>query len=168
MLGDYGIGGAVFGDDPASTIAYAESILGPADLDTGWVDSFSKYGTCPGPVVRGVEWQTGGGGIGFALLFTQAETDHWPGGDPHFFGYYYFGTPAGLATESGITIGSTIGDALAGHPGSTIDDHPLVIGSGYWEWDVDSGDDGLLWGFADGTSNAATLSSINGGVTCGE
>jgi hypothetical protein len=168
VLQDDGIGGVVFGTDPNTVIAYAESQLGAADLDTGWIDSFSKYGTCPGSLVRGVEWQTEGGGIGFALLFTQVVTDHRPGGGPHLFGYYYFGTPAGLMTEGGITVGSTLGDALSAHPGSTVDEHPLVVGSGIWTLDEVEDDDSLLWGFADGTANSDTLSSINGGVTCGE
>lgn len=168
VLQDDGIGGVPFGTDPDTAIAYAESVLGPADLDTGWIDSFSKYGTCPGEVVRGVEWQTGGGGIGFALLFTQVATDHLPGGGPHLFGYYYFGTPGGLTTDGGVTVGSSLGDALAGHPGSTVDEHPLVVGSGIWTFDAVQGDDSLLWGFAGGVANSDTLSSISGGVTCGE
>ncbi len=168
VLQDDGIGGVTFGTDPATSIAYAESVLGPAKADTGWVDSFSKYGTCPGPVVRGVEWGGEGSGYGFALLFTEAATDHMPGGGQHLFGYYYFGDPAGLATEGGISVGSTLADAQVAHPGSTIDEHPVVVGSGIWKVDDDPGDDSLIWGFADGTGGADTLTSVNGGVTCGE
>ena len=157
-----------FGTDPAATIAYAESVLGPAGNDTGWIESFSKYGTCPGPVVRGVEWGGEGSGYGFVLLFTEAATDHVPGGGEHLFGYYYFGDPGGLVTDGGITVGSTLGDALAAHPGSIVDEHPLVPGSGTWTVDPDPTDDSLLWGFSNGIGAADTLTSVNGGVTCGE
>lgn len=168
VLQDDGIGGVPFGTDPAATIAYAEAVLGPAGNDTGWIDSFSKYGTCPGDVVRGVEWAVDDAGYGFVLLFTQVPTDHLPGGGPHLFGYSYFGDPMGLETEGGITVGSTLGEALAAHPGSTVEEHPLVPGSGIWTLDVSTGDDALLWGFADGAHPGDELTSLNGGVTCGE
>ena len=168
ILEDDGIGGVPFGTDPDTTIVYTESVLGPAGNDTGWVDSFSKYGTCPGPVVRGVEWGGGGSGYGFVLLFTEAATDHLPGGGEHLFGYYYFGDPGGLVTDGGVTVGSTLGDALAAHPGSMVDEHPLVPGSGTWTVDPDPSDDSLLWGFSNGIGAADTLTSVNGGVTCGE
>ena len=168
ILQDDGLGGVPFGTDPAVTISYAESVLGPAGNDTGWINSFSKYGTCPGPVVRGVEWGGDGSGYGFVLLFTEAATDHLPGGGQHLFGYSYFGDPGGLVTDGGITVGSTLGDALAAHPGSTVDEHPLVPGSGTWTVDPDPSDHSLLWGFANGIGAGDALTSVSGGVTCGE
>ena len=168
ILQDNGIGGVAFGTDPATTIAYAESVLGPAKNDTGWVDSFSKYGTCPGPEVRGVEWGGAGARYGFALLFTEASTDHLPGGGQHLFGYYYFGDPADLETDAGITVGLTLGEAQAAHAGSTVEEHPLVPGSAIWKVDPNPSDDALLWGFSNGLAPASPMTSINGGVTCGE
>jgi hypothetical protein len=169
VLQDDGIGGVPFGTDPEMAIAYAESVLGPVGNDTGWIEaSSSKYGVCPGDVVRGAEWGIGGTGFGFALLFTQSPTTHLPGGGPHLFGYYYFGEPAGLETEAGIGVGSTLGDAQAGHPGSTIEEHPLVVGSSIWLADVDPNDQAVLWGFAGGLGTDTPLTSINGGSTCGE
>ena len=166
VLEDDGIGGVAFGVDPDTAISYAESVLGPSDRDTGWVDAFSEFGTCPPPVVRGVEWGVAPGR--FVLLFTEAATDWLPGGGQHLFGYYYSGDPAGLMTEGGISVGSSLGDAQAAHPGSTVDEHPLVAGSAIWKDDPDPGDDALLWGFAGGLGSGAPLASINGGVTCGE
>lgn len=168
LLQDDGIGGVPFGTAPADSIAFAESVLGPAKNDTGWIDSFSKYGTCPGDVVRGVEWGGEDTGFGFVLLFTQEPTDFLPGGGPHLFGYYYYGDPPGLTTEGGVTVGSTLGEAQSAHPGSVVEEHPLVVGSAIWSVDDDPGDDALLWGFAGGLSDDDTLTSINGGVTCGE
>ena len=168
VLQDDGIGGVPFGSDPATAIAYAESVLGPADNDTGWIDSFAKYGVCPEPQVRGVEWGGGGSGFGFALLFTMAPTSHLPGGGEHLFGYYYFGDPGGLLTEGGITTGSTLAAAQAAHPGSTVEEHPLVPGSSIWMDNPDPTDHALLWGFADGVTGDSALISVNGGETCGE
>lgn len=169
VLQDNGIGGVAFGTDPETAIAYAESHLGPVENDTGWIEAgSSKYGVCPGDVVRGVEWGVDAIGYGFVLLFTESPTTHLPGGEPHLFGYYYFGDPAGLQTESGIGVGSTVGDALIEHAGSSIEEHPLVPGDGFWLFDTDVDDQAVLYGFADGVAGTDTLRSVNGGSTCGE
>ena len=168
VLQDDGIGGVPFGTQPGPTRAYAISVLGPEKVDTGWINSFSIYGTCPGDEMRAIEWGGAGSAFGFVLLFTKSPTDHRPGGGAHLFGYYYFGDPAGLATEGGISVGSTLADAQSAHAGSTVDEHPLVPGSGLWEVDTDPADDALLWGFAEGMAPTDALTSLNGGVTCGE
>ena len=51
-----GIGAVDFGAAPNAAIAYTTAFLGSPDRDTGWVDSFSEFGTCPPPEVRGVPW----------------------------------------------------------------------------------------------------------------
>ncbi|MEA3501742.1 MAG: hypothetical protein U9R47_03140, partial [Actinomycetota bacterium] len=71
ILESDGIGGVAFGVLPDEAIEYATAILGPAARDTGWVDSFSEFGTCPPPEVRGVQWGESPSGFGhaFTLLF---------------------------------------------------------------------------------------------------
>jgi hypothetical protein len=88
-----GIGGVAFGATPDDAITYATAVLGPADRDTGWVDSSSEFGTCPPPEVRGVQWGESLSGFGhaFTLLFTQAPTSHKPEGGEHLFGYDCYG-----------------------------------------------------------------------------
>ncbi|MFO7701022.1 MAG: hypothetical protein R6W79_10510, partial [Acidimicrobiia bacterium] len=40
-----------FGTGDAQTIAAISGILGAPNRDSGWIDSFSEYGTCPGSTV---------------------------------------------------------------------------------------------------------------------
>jgi hypothetical protein len=169
VLADDGIGGIQFGATPGDTIAYATAVLGPPDHDSGWIDSFSVYGTCPPPVVRGVEWGTAAGGFGsaFTLLFTQAETTHHPAGE-HFFGYYYFGGTPSLATAEGVTYGTTNAAAQAAIPTIDIFEDPFDPGGGAWDSDVDESDMNLLWGFSSSVDPGGTLTSVNGGSSCGE
>ncbi len=163
-----GIGAVDFGADPDTAIAYATAALGPPKRDSGWIDSFSGYGTCPPPVVRGVEWGGPADWYGFVLLFTQAATSYQPAGVPHLFGYYYIdGTdPAGLGTPEAIFIGSSIADAQAAYPGLQLFDDE-VFGT-TWRVDDDPSDDAILYGSASGTDPADIIETINGGVTCGE
>jgi len=144
--------------------------LGSPDRDTGWVDSFSEYGTCPPPVVRGVEWGTGAGGFGaaFVLLFTQAPTSHKPEGGEHLFGYNYYGGDVALATEPGLTVGTTLGVARTMYPGIEIFESPWDPVNGIWVVDDNTNDDAQLAGFADGRFDGDVVTSILGGVTCGE
>ncbi len=163
-----GIGAVDFGADPDTAIAYATAALGPPKRDSGWIDSFSVYGTCPGPVVRGVEWGGPADWYGFVLLFTQAATSYQPAGVPHLFGYYYIdGTdPAGLGTPEGIFIGSSVADAQAAYPTLQLFDDEIFGTT--WRVDDDPSDDAILYGSTSGTDPADIIETINGGVTCGE
>jgi hypothetical protein len=165
-----GIGGVAFGAPPDETITYATAILGPADRDTGWVDSFSEFGTCPPPEVRGVQWGESPSGFGhaFTLLFTKAPTSHKPEGGEHLFGYDYYGGDLALATEAGMTVGTTLAAARAMYPTIEIDESLWDPIAGVWWIDDDPTDDSQLFGFATGQGDADTVTSILGGVTCGE
>ncbi len=169
ILADDGIGGVDFGSTPEATIAYASAVLGPPDADTGWIDAFDNpYGVCPLPVVRGVEWGTSAGGFGssFTLLFTNSTTTHASG--EHFFGYFYFGGTYALATVEGITYGSTNLMLETEIPSAVIDEDPFDLSAGAWVSNVDPTDQNLLWGFSTSVDPTGTLTSVNGGSTCGE
>lgn len=165
-----GIGGVMFGATPDEAITYATAILGPADRDTGWVDSFSEFGTCPPPEVRGVQWGESPSAFGYAftLLFTKAQTSHKPEGGEHLFGYDYYGGDLALATEPGMTVGTTLGDARAMYPTIEIDESPWDPIAGAWWVDDDPSDHSQLFGYATGQGDADVVTSILGGVTCGE
>ncbi len=165
-----GIGGVAFGATPDETITYATAILGPADRDTGWVDSFSEFGTCPPPEVRGVQWGESPSGFGhaFTLLFTKAPTSHKPEGGEHLFGYDYYGGDLSLATDPGMTVGTTLAASRAMYPTIEIDESPWDPVAGVWWVDDDPSDDSQLFGFASGQGDADLITSILGGVTCGE
>jgi hypothetical protein len=138
------------------------AVLGPPSDDSGWVDAFSVYGTCPGPVVRGVHWDA------FVMLFTQSDTDFWSAGVPHFFAWYYTGVPPELETTEGLVIGDTLEtlEAHYGGPDLAIGEDPFDPSAGYWAYDV-VGWTGM-WGYADGLDPSSTVTSINGGRGCGE
>jgi hypothetical protein len=163
-----GIGSLRFGATPDETIALAGAALGPPIADSGWIDAFSVYGTCPPPVVRGVEWGGSDGRFGFVLLFTQAATSHRPEGGEHFFGYYYLDgdDPFGLGTPEGVFIGTTVVEAAVAYPTWSIGDDDFFGTT--WIVDDDPGDDALLYGSATGEGPDALIETINGGVTCGE
>lgn len=163
-----GIGSLRFGATPDETIALAGAALGPPVADSGWIDAFSVYGTCPPPVVRGVEWGGADGRSGFVLLFTRAATSHRPEGGEHFFGYYYLDgdNPFGLGTPEGVFIGTTVAEAAAAYPTWSIGNDDFFGTT--WIVDDDPGDDTLLYGSATGEGPDALIETINGGVTCGE
>ena len=165
-----GIGAVEFGAAPDEAISYATAFLGPPDRDTGWVDSFSEFGTCPPPEVRGVQWGTSPTGFGhaFTLLFTKAATTHLTAGGEHLFGYDYFGGDVDLSTPEGMTVGSTLLEGQTLYPTMEINESPWDPASGVWVVDDDPTDDAQLFGFATGQSGADMVTSILGGVTCGE
>jgi len=165
-----GIGGVKFGAAPDEAIAYASVSLGPPDRDTGWVDFFSEFGTCPPPEVRGVQWGTNPSGFGhaFTLLFTKAETSHKPAGGEHLFGYDYFGGDVDLSTPEGLTVGSTLLVGQTLYPTMEIYESPWDPSAGSWRIDDDPTDHTQLFGYATGQDDDSLVTSIIGGITCGE
>jgi hypothetical protein len=154
-----------FGFDDEAAIAAVTTVLGAPTDDSGWVDGFSSpYGVCPPPVVRGVHWGS------LTLLFTQADSDFWSAGVPHFFAYNYFANepPVDLQTTEGITVGDSIGMLRAAYPGPdlVIDESPFDPAAGIWFYDQQSWTG--MWGYANGQTDAHVITSINGGQGCGE
>jgi hypothetical protein len=95
--------------------------------------------------VRGVEWGIGPDGLGasFTLLFAEASTSHKPEGGQHLFGYYYFGGDVSLATDTGMTVGTTLGVARAMYPDIEVFESPWDPVNGIWVVDDDWDDDDL-------------------------
>ncbi|NHZ71088.1 MAG: hypothetical protein GWP18_05550 [Proteobacteria bacterium] len=151
-----------FGFDDEDAIAAVAAVLGEPSLDSGWIDSFSGYGTCPGSVIRGVEWDD------FVMLFTRSDTAFWTGGVPHFFSYYYTGDKPELFTTEGIGVGSSVEMLEAAYGGTkyTMDESFFDPAVGAWMYDLH--DWTSLWGYATGQSGAHVVTSINGGRGCGE
>lgn len=162
-----GIGAVPFGASPDEAVTVATAALGPPSADSGWIDAFSVYGTCPPPLVRGVEWGSSDGWFGFVLLFTQAPTTHRPDGGEHFFGYYYVDgdDPFGLGTPENIFIGSTIAEAGAAYPTLWIGSDDFGIS---WIVDDTPADDSVLFGSASGETPGDLIETINGGIACAE
>lgn len=152
-----------FGTDDDAAIAAISAALGPPTEDSGWIDAFSVYGTCPLPVVRGVHW---GDLVG---LFTEAATDFASAGTPHFFSWYYAtGTDPDLATDTGISIGATVAQLQAAYPGPTFVLVPWEFDDTQGIWSTRQFDPEQLYGFTTGLGAADTVTAINGGTGCGE
>ena len=156
------LGEVRFGVDAEGAIDYVESLLGPPDSDSGYVAATSEFGLCPGEQVRGVRWGD--------LLLLFGDESEVASGRLHFYGWKYgpvsgaLPEPIGPATEGGVTLGSTVNEVLAAHPGADVytDD---VYGAGF---DIDFGARGLVSGsLSDDSPNGVTLAMF-GGVTCGE
>ncbi len=114
-----GVGRARFGTEAEGVISYISGIAGPPTADSGWVDALeSPFGACSGERVRGLQWGQ------LQLLFgDESSVSSVPG---HFFSYRYGGftdqppVPAGLRTDSGLLLGSTLAQIRSAHPEVTV------------------------------------------------
>jgi hypothetical protein len=110
-----GVGVAAFGDAADTTETALVASLGPATVDSGWVDALSSpFGVCPGTFVRGLRWGP------LQVLFTDDGTAR------TMFTYVYasslvqpgeaIGAASGLQTPEGIGLGSSLGDLQGAYP----------------------------------------------------
>ncbi|MGH9891448.1 MAG: hypothetical protein ACREA0_05590 [bacterium] len=161
-----GLGVAVFGDSPEVAIEELRAVLGPPAEDSGWVDSFSPFGTCPGEYVRGVRWQQ------LLVLFTDGRTDYAADGKPHFFAWRFGGVGSGrldLRTSEGIGLGSTVGDLKRAYPGARVS--PSTEGDPFGDsFSVPGGTElGFLFGTLTSAADAGLVEFIEyGAPPCGE
>ncbi|MEZ5280377.1 MAG: hypothetical protein R2770_07870 [Acidimicrobiales bacterium] len=143
-----GLGPVGFGRDVDTVLEYMGGIFGPATEDSGWVDSFSGFGTCPGSEVRGVTYGS------LQLLFGGPDDDR------TFFSWAYFdhgnGDVFGLRTPLGIGLGSS----------------PAEIADAYPDAEFDEGDESLppsaRFGDMWATLDADAVTYLSGGLSCGE
>ena len=151
-----------FAENDEVAIAAVAAVLGEPDSDSGWVDSFSVFGTCPPPVVRGVQWGA------FTMLFTQAETDFWTAGVPHFFAWYYTDADPDLATTDGLMLGQSMADveAIYGGPDLEIGEDPFDPTAALWAYRRAPWTG--LYGGATSQAPDGIVTSMQGGRGCGE
>lgn len=153
-----GIGDVRFGVDPEGVISYMSRRLGEPTEDSGYIDSYSTFGSCPGSRVRGVRWGD------LQLLFGDESTV--VDGRLHFFSWKYgpksraTPVPDGLRTESGITLGSTVADLRKAHPSVQIFSDE-IFGAGF---EIER----TLSGTLSSTERSGTITVLYGGITCGE
>ena len=152
-----------FSEDDELAVSAVVAVLGTPTHDSGWIESLSSpYGVCPAPLVRGVHWDD------FVMLFTQADTDFWTAGVPHFYAFTYTGTTPEMLTTEGIGVGSTLEmlDAAYGGPDLVIDEAWFDPSAGFWSYKLAPWTG--LSGFTTGQAFADTITSVNGGQGCGE
>ena len=154
-----------FGTEPELALTMMTAILGPPDEDSGWVPSFSGFGTCPGEEVRGVRWAT------LWLLMTDGETEWRNDGAPHFFAYlnsvFYDDTRSlGLLTEEGVGLGDTVKELKDAY-GKRLEINYEEFIDGYL-FTIEVPAPGQLWGGLTGEKNDDLITAIDGGQGCGE
>ena len=153
-----GIGTVMFGTDPDTVIAAVSDDLGAPTRDSGWSDPLS-LGSCPGTKVRTVQWDD------LSLYFGDESTV--VNGRDHFFAYSY-GPPAasaaqppGLTIDGGGTIGTTVAALRVDHPSVQVYPADPTAPSSFA---ITNG----LTGQLSGTTDADTVTRIQGGIGCGE
>jgi hypothetical protein len=161
-----GLGAIPFGHDPDATVTAVASVLGLApELDSGWIDSFASYGTCPGTEIRAVEFGD------LIVLFTDAATQFGEAGSRHFFSYTYrVGSrgPDDLETARGIGLGSALGALTAAYPDTlTLFPEDLTAGGPRYEI-IPTSRIGRITGFVGGTAETDPVLAVDGGIGCGD
>ena len=159
MLRANGLGDAAFGAEPDGVVAYVSAIIGAPTVDTGWIDPLS-VGACPGTELRQVSWGD--------LVLQFSDVSSVTSGRRHFFSYSYGPAfvpgaiaPAGLKTEAGIGVGSTVADLSGTYPTAVINPGTDLGGPNFLI------NDGLA-GFLTGITPTDTVTSVLGGQGCGE
>ncbi|MBU3690295.1 MAG: hypothetical protein B7C54_10975 [Acidimicrobiales bacterium mtb01] len=158
ILRSDGIGDARFGVEPNGVVEYVKAILGAPDRDTGWIDSLSEFGSCPGTEVRAVEWAN------LRLLF--GDESNFNSGRRHFYGWQYGPpidseiAPLGPATDGGITVGSTVRDIVKVYPDVELYNDEL-FGPGF---EIEA----TLTGTLSDDAPSGLVLALYGGTACGE
>ena len=151
-----GLGAVSFGADPDGVITFVTSFLGGATADTGWVDPFT-IGACGGTQLRQVTW----GDLQLEFGDVSAITE----GRPHFYAYYYgkegqsSATPAGLETDAGISVGSTVAQLLQAYPAVQLRTGDEFVNDSFF---VNDNLTGRLSGLAD----PDVVQMVIGGIPC--
>ena len=165
VLSGDGFGLVSFGEEANAAIEALTATLGAPDDDSGWIPSFSGFGTCPGEQVRGLRWKT------LWVLMTDGATEWRNDGTPHLFSYldsvfYGDGQSLGLSTADGIGLGDSLSDLRTVYGDRvqvTFDE--LVDGFLYT---IEVPSPGNLGGGLTGDQDDDQITSIDGGSGCGE
>jgi hypothetical protein len=174
VLNPTGLGVAVFGDDPGIAIDRISSFFGPPDEDTGWVDPFSSFGTCPGDQARLVLWSN----LAVIFISSSGGVPAWqvqPGETMWGASLYTPSNETGLAlaTPEGLQVGATVDQLSAAYPQLSIEyDDWLseMTGYPYYLFRANKevvGNQGLR-GYATGLSGTDIVVSMTVGGECGE
>ena len=154
-----------FGTEAEAALEVLVTTLGPPDEDTGWIPSFSGFGTCPGEQVRVIRWVT------LWAYLTDGGTEWRNDGVPHLFSYIYALSPTetrslDLLTEAGIGLGDTV-KALRDAYGDTVEIAYEDFIDGYL-YTIDLAPPARLSGGLTGDGNKDLVTSVDGGQGCGE
>lgn len=118
LAGD-GLGLVSFGAGVPAALDVLTDALGQPVADSGWIDTFSIYGDCPGSRLRVVEWP------GVLAMFGDPEDgyQHRDADDEHFMTWRLgtFGPdPYMLRTAEGIGVGATRAEIAEAYAAATF------------------------------------------------
>lgn len=118
LAGD-GLGLVTFGVGVQAALGVLVGALGQPVADSGWIDTFSIYGDCPGSRLRVVEWP------GVLAMFGNPEDGYQlrDAGEEHFMTWRLgtFGPdPYLLRTAEGIGLGATRAEVAEAYPAATF------------------------------------------------
>lgn len=158
----------LFGTPFGETVGPLTTALGPPSLDTGETSPFSAYGTCPGTVLRALEYA--GGAV--VLLFGDVDG---PGQRFYAWNVRDRGAPdeaprvralAGDAATFELGIGTTVAQLRAGAAEGTLEvfEGDEIFGPGMRLADQSGG----LYGSLTDASEAGSVTFVSGGSGCGE
>lgn len=158
----------LFGTAADQAIPVLQEALGEPSKDTGEIEPFSTYGTCPGSTLRVLEY--GGGAL--QLLFGDPEE-----GEQVLYGWALTssGDPASVPRASALVgdeatlefgVGTTVGELQeqTGEDTFTISEDELTMDPAFTLADQSSG----FRGFLSGTSPSDTVTFVDAGTPCGE
>lgn len=160
-------GVVVFGTPYDEAVATLTASLGEPTKDTGEIEPFSAYGTCPGSTLRVLEYAGGA----LQLLFGDVEAD-----SPVLHTWALANTgdtvavPRASALVGDVTtfefgVGTPVGDLQEQVlDGFQISEDELSLDPAFVLTDQSSG----FRGFLTGTSSADTVTFVEAGAGCGE
>lgn len=154
-----GLGIAQFGDDDDAVVATFTALFGPPLTDTGWIEEF----LCPGPLNRFVDF--GVALFDFQLLFTNGDLFA-PAGVEHLYSYRYNGATPVTINPPDLTVGAKVSELQALHPGVVFQENPFL--PGVMDYFVAAPGSAQLFGQVTGTNPGDLVTSVQGGIGCGE
>lgn len=154
-----GLGVAHFGDSPDSVIATLTAIFGAPIRDTGWI----VEPICPGPMNRIVGF--GVDIFDFDVYFHTGDAFA-PVGTEHFHGYDYEGATPVPVSPPQLTVGTTIAQLQALYPSVTFPENPFFTGE--YDFHVEGPGNQQLHGRVSGTDPGDVVTTVTGGLLCGE
>ena len=145
-----------------------DAALGRPTTDTGVVESFGPYGTCPGTRLRALEY--GGGAL--VVLFGDVAG---PGLTMYQWGLTTQGTPSQVPRASALVgdaatyafgVGTRVADLRQGARPATVEVDPgdEALPASFRVQDQSSG----LFGYLTGPAPGDTATFVQGGQGCGE
>jgi hypothetical protein len=147
-LSPEGLGDLPFGLDPDSVITDVTALYGAPDVDTDWIVAEPNlYGSCPGELMRAIGW-----GSLVTIFIDDGDSDLGGYFYTYTYGYEYETNTGGvdpralnLTTESGVGVGTTVGDLRTAFDTDLIIEGDVDLDS--WTFRSDSdGFRGLLSG----------------------